>query len=253
MRFPNKQTRMKRLFLLLALLPPLLSTAKVPVESDIKARIEDPASVYYYPNLLLRYEQADSTLTADDCHYLYYGYAYQPQYRPLESDPARDRFYEALARLNVDAPSDDDLRAVIAAGTETLAADPFSPQVLNLLSFAHAQLGEEAQAAAYRDRMGLVLATIERSGDGLTEATPWHILMYGHALDLLAAKNIPVRESSIVSRTVEYIPRVKKDDDGVKGYYFDYGRIYWKKPEQGYKRERSWQFNNLKPWKKETE
>ena len=66
---------MKRLLILWLLLP-LLSAAKVPVESDIKARIEDPASGQYYPNLRLRYEQADSTLTADDYHYLYYGYAY---------------------------------------------------------------------------------------------------------------------------------------------------------------------------------
>ena len=54
---------MKRLLILWLLLP-LLSAAKVPVESDIKARIEDPASEQYYPNLRLRYEQADSTLTA---------------------------------------------------------------------------------------------------------------------------------------------------------------------------------------------
>ena len=92
-----------------------------------------------------------------------------------------------------------------------------------------------------------MLATIEASGDGLTEKTPWHILRFSHAEDLLAAKNIPVRESSVISRTVEYIPRVKRDENGVKGYYFDYGRIYWKKPSQPYKRERSWQFNNLKP------
>ena len=39
---------MKRLLILWLLLP-LLSAAKVPVESDIKARIEDPASEQYYP------------------------------------------------------------------------------------------------------------------------------------------------------------------------------------------------------------
>ena len=105
---------MKRLLILWLLLP-LLSAAKVPVESDIKARIEDPASEQYYPNLRLRYEQADSTLTAEDYHYLYYGYAYQPQYRPLETNPALDRFYETLARLNVDAPADTDLLAAESA------------------------------------------------------------------------------------------------------------------------------------------
>ena len=34
----------------------------------------------------------------------------------------------------------------------------------------------------------------------------------------------------------------------MKGYYFDYSRIYWNKPENyTFKRERTWQFNNLKP------
>lgn len=240
-----KRTLIPILVLLLSM--PMLLSAKVPVEEDIKARISDPASPSYYPNLLLRYEQADSTLTDDDYHYLYYGYAYQPLYTPLENDPALDRFYDALSRMDIGHPDSTALQQLVRTGRETLTADPFSPQVLNLLSFAYAQLGDLQNAAVCRDKMNHVLATIEASGDGLTEKTPWHILRFSHAEDLLAAKNIPVRESSVISRTVEYIPRVKRDENGVKGYYFDYGRIYWKKPSQPYKRERSWQFNNLKP------
>lgn len=243
---------MKKIVLLIALLSPLLLWAKTPVETDIKAQIEDPSSAFYYPNLRLRYEQADTTLTADDYHYLYYGYAYQPEYRPLESSAALDRFYEAVARLNVATPDTSDLQHIIDTGIEALSADPFSPQLLNMLSFAYAELGDSEHALAYRNRMGHILETIASSGDGLTEQTPWHILMYSHALDLLAVKDIPVRESSIISRSVEYIPRVKKDEQGVKGYYFDYSRIYWKRPEQGYQREHSWQFNNLKPWKSDS-
>lgn len=68
--------------------------------------------------------------------------------------------------------------------------------------------------------MNLVLATIESSGDGLTEETPWHILMYAHAFDLLAAKNIPVRESSIISRTVEYIPARQEGRKGSERVLF---------------------------------
>lgn len=33
-----------------------------------------------------------------------------------------------------------------------------------------------------------------------------------------------------------------------KGLYCDFGRVYWNKPEgYTYKRDRTWQFNNLKP------
>ena len=167
----------------------------------------------------------------------------------METNPALDRFYETLARLNVNAPADTDLLAVIEAGTEALEADPFSPQVLNFLSFAHAQRGDTAQAAAYRDKMNLVLATIESSGDGLTEETPWHILMYAHAFDLLAAKNIPVRELDHQPHGGVHPARQEGRKGSERVLFRLRPHLLGKKPEQGYKRERSWQFNNLKPWK----
>ena len=68
---------------------------------------------------------------------------------------------------------------------------------------------------------------------------------------MLAAKNIPVRESSIISRTVEFVPLTAPytvEGKKRRGFYFDFGRVYWNKPEgYTYKRDRTWQFNNLKP------
>ena len=47
-----------------------------------------------------------------------------------------------------------------------------------------------------------------------------------------------------VPLTVPYVVEGKKR----KGFYFDFGRVYWNKPEgYTYKRDRTWQFNNLKP------
>lgn len=239
---------MKRLLILWLLLP-LLSAAKVPVESDIKARIEDPASEQYYPNLRLRYEQADSHPHGRRLPLPLLRLRLPAAVPPVGDEPRTRPFLRNARTAERRRTADTDLLAVIEAVRRRWKPIR-SRRRCSTFSRSPTHSGATtAQAAAYRDKMNLVLATIESSGDGLTEETPWHILMYAHAFDLLAAKNIPVRESSIISRTVEYIPRVKKDEKGVKGYYFDYGRIYWKKPEQGYKRERSWQFNNLKPWK----
>ena len=67
---------MKRLLLLLLLIP-ALAAAKVPEEDNIIDRTMDSESPYYYPALMLRYNAGDATLTDEDYHYLYYGYAYQ--------------------------------------------------------------------------------------------------------------------------------------------------------------------------------
>ena len=58
-------------------------------------------------------------------------------------------------------------------------------------------------------------------------------------------------KARIVSRTVEFVPLTVPyvvEGKKRKGFYFDFGRVYWNKPEgYTYKRDRTWQFNNLKP------
>ena len=65
--------------------------------------------------------------------------------------------------------------------------------------------------------------------------------------DYIASKGWSYGKAQVISRTVEYVP-FEVARNKVKGYYFDYSRIYWNKPENyTFKRERTWQFNNLKP------
>ena len=72
--------------------------------------------------------------------------------------------------------------------------------------------------------------------------------MFSHAYDLLASKGYQYGQSRIISRNVEYVPLTKKSEDRVKGFYFDYSRVYRNKPDEVIiKRDRTWQFNNLKP------
>lgn len=237
--------------LLALLLLPLTLTAKVPVEEDIINRTMNSESPYYYASLLLRYNAGDSTLTDDDYHYLYYGFAYQDAYKPLENNPFIDKVLMLAATIDPDAPHRDTLEELIVVGKEALAKDPFSPKLLNLMAFAYGALGDKAQEEAYFRRMNGVLRTIIASGDGLTQHSPRHILMFDHALDQLSSEGIAYGKSRVISRTVEFVPLnvpTVIENKKRRGYYFDFSRIYWNKPEgYTYKRDRTWQFNNLKP------
>ena len=143
------------------------------------------------------------------------------------------------------------LDAMLYVGEDALARDPFSPKILNLMAYAHGALGNKLQEKMYYNKVKGVLRAIEDSGDALTQKTPRHILMFDHALDVMASEGYTYGKSRIISRTVEFIPFTAPrmvGDKKRKGLYYDFGRVYWNKPEgYTYKRDRTWQFNNLKP------
>ncbi|MBQ1225422.1 MAG: DUF4919 domain-containing protein [Alistipes sp.] len=238
---------MRRVVILFVALFTLVEmSAQTPINESILAKISDVNSHLYYPNLILRYKEGGA-MSDEEYHHLYYGYAYQATYRPLEVNPAMTRVQEIMARLSIDTPSVYDIDELIAAGIAAMEHDPFSPQLLNILAYAYGASGDKVREKAYADHLAGVLRTIERSGNGLKERTPMHIIMFSHGLDYIASKNINYLKGRIISRNVEFVP-FDFPKNKVKGYYFDYSRIYWNKPENyTFKRERTWQFNNLKP------
>ena len=193
----------------------------------------------------------DETLTDEDYHYLYYGYAYRDEYKPLAVNPDLDKMLMLASGIDPDKPDRATLETMVSVGNDALKRDPFSPKILNLMSFAYGALGDKEQEKAWSDRMNGVIRTILGSGDGFTQKTPRHVLMFDHALDVLAAEGLSFGKARIVSRTVEFVPLVVPyvvEGKKRKGFYFDFSRVYWNKPEgYTYQRDRTWQFNNLKP------
>ena len=237
---------MKPLLLLFTVLLPLvISAQRVPDNKDIQYRISDTSSPYFYPVLFERYMNGDTTLTLDDYYYLYYGYPYQDAYKPLEPITAEDRVLDIFARQS--QPNIIESEEIIKYGKEVMKADPFSPRNLNFMTYAYGVLSDTLNGRINADRLAKVLATIESSGTGLKEDSPWHVLQFSHSVDVLAARNLDPLKRRVVTRTVEYISLMKPDGK-VKGYYFDFGRVYWKRPETlPEKRVKGFEINGIKP------
>ncbi len=221
---------------------------RVPDEDDILHQTLSATSPYYYTNLMLKYRNGLEGLTQEEYFYLYYGYLYQESYRPFVENRALDEMLLIMSSVDVEMPSVAQLQSLIESGMEAMELDPFNPKVLNMLAFAYGALGDAQREQLYFDHLNGVLHTIESSGTGLKESSPWHILMFSHAYDLLASKGYQYGQSRIISRNVEYVPLTKVLKDRIKGFYFDYSRVYRNKPDEVViKRDRTWQFNNLKP------
>lgn len=231
---------------LLTAIVTLTTTAQVPNNDNIFAAINDSNSPYYYPNLMMRYLSGD-TLTDQEYHHLYYGYAYQAAYRPLNDNPGMTKVQNIMARIAIETPSVIDIDQLIAACSEAMEYDPFSPKLLNIMAYAYGTAGDTVRENTYASHLQAILRTIAASGTGEKEKEPMHIIFFSHGVDFIAAKGWNQRKGKIISREVEFIPfEVPKNK--VKGYFFDYSRVYWNKPDDyTFQRERTWQFNNLKP------
>lgn len=215
----------------------------VPDEDDIFNRVMTSDSPYYYPPMMIRYLAGDTTLTDEHYYYLYYGFAYDEQYDAHAVLPGENRILEIFA--SAPQPSKAQARVIIEAARENMLVDPFNPGNINMMTYAYGILGDTINEMISADRFERILRAIESSGTGRKENSPWHVLRFTHANDVIAAKGYRIESRQVRTRTVEYI-RLEKNPDNLKGLFFDFGRVYWK-PYEGepVRRKSKWMLNDI--------
>ena len=217
---------------------------RVPDNEDILTRTIDIESPYFLDRLMAKYFAGEQTLTDEEMHYLYYGYAYSESYKPLEPISAEDRVLAVVEEIMTE-PTEERMRRLVDSAMEVMERDPFSPKNLNLLAFAYGSLGDTTNERRCFERMNGVIRTIESSGTGEKESSPMHVLRFEHAADVIYARGLNIKKREVVSRTSEYIFLTMKDERGNMGFYFDFSRVYWVKNNNPQREERTWSINNM--------
>lgn len=224
------------------------NSRKIYVKPDydrIALEIADPTSPYYYPVLYDRYRKGDTTLTVNDFRYLYYGYPEQDNYRPLLYNTYADSL-DRVFRRRIE-PTPEDYRRVVYYAEKILQEQPFSMRDLNALAFAYQKLDEPELAARQFFKLRGVYDAIRTTGDGLSEKNPMFIVYLKDWEDVLNLMNARFTRSVVVSSTVLYVAVSNMPVKRNKGYYFDYGEVYKRKPDylEDIKKQRKLEINPL--------
>lgn len=245
-----------RYYLLAALFAVILSPAawaqnntypQAPDNDMILAEIIEPASPSNYLSLFSRYTVGDTTLNLEDYRRLYYGFVWQDAYKPFEPVPARERL---LMLFEKKGHTVDDCLQIIENAKEVMRSDPFSPSNINFMIYAYGAIGDTVNERINYHRLRMIEQAILSTGTGVKEASPWHIINFAHAVDIMGGMDLPYKKAMVVSRSVEFFPLIGRGPQGEKGYYFNFERVYWKRPDKiPEKRSAGWEFNGL-PLKK---
>ncbi len=174
------------------------------------------------PNLMQRYKINDTSLTVQDYHLLYYGYALQPGFNPEKDTELRQQLNN---EFNDAGKGDADYAAIKEISTKILDILPFDIRTLDPAIYSAEMLKDHSTATKLEFRMGRIIETIFNSGDGLKEETPFYVISLANIPDMaralgFEAVNIVPEQSGNL-----YYFRVKENDFGINGFYF---RIFGK-------------------------
>ena len=211
------------LFLLMMSVAALAQTFSKPDYKDIEKQVTDMSSPLHYQKLFARFQSADSTLTASEYSYLYYGTLYSDGYSPYAVSKHSAELKPILAKNGL-APEDID--KLIEVEQKVLADMPFSIRDLNILAFAYSKKGDKQAEERTRRKLFGIINAIMSSGDGKTEKTAFHVISVAHEYELLPALGVRFGgKQSLTDSKCDYL-ELAPNEKGIKGLYFDVSAVF---------------------------
>ena len=179
--------------------------------------ISNKGSQHYYPKLMKRYLNSDSSLTLKEKGLLYYGFVFQDEFK---ND--RNRLYKDSLRIffSVDSLSDLDAGKIIQFTDSILIENPFNLRALNYRAFAFDHQGKKERSRGVIFRINVVLSAILNSGYGLSSDSPFYVIRESDEYAVIDAMGfLFAGKHEKIDGKYDYLT-ISGSDKGVDGLYF---------------------------------
>lgn len=153
-----------------------------PNYSQIESNVKSQSSSFYYPNLLKKYFDANSSMSLEEARHLYYGYVFHENYVPTDTSSYNNKLAITLSRGSF-TPSD--YAEILEYSNALLLQDPFNLRALNAKLLVLAQQNNTEEYKKVAQQRSIVQNAIVSTGDGMTEKTAFYVIKVAHEYDIL--------------------------------------------------------------------
>lgn len=188
-----------------------------PNYKQIERNVKDTSSPYYYPNLLERYLDGDSTFNTEERRHVYFGYVYQSQYIPSDTSEYNGKLAEILSKQSFTA---QDYNNILLYADALLQEDPFNLRALNAKLLVYAQQNSVPEYMKVMNQRKIVQDAIVSTGDGMSEKTPFYVIKVAHEYDLLGFLGYKFGGSDKIVKNCNYLT-LAPNRFGVERVYFE--------------------------------
>jgi hypothetical protein len=195
------------------------SSYEKPDYEQIKTEIQDSSSVFYYPQLLKRFEVADTYLTDEEFRYLYYGYLFQKEYKPYLVLPEEKELNTYLGSSEL---KEEDYDKIISLLASALSKSPFDLRKMNFLAYIYHLKNDNIMEIRTAYKFDGIMRTILSSGDGKTCETGYHVISVSNEYAVLDFLKAEIRRQYFKNGCDNF--KVKNEDD----IYFDVRQFFGK-------------------------
>ena len=213
----------KLLFFLILIFPVVnAQDEKNPVDFDIiRDNISNRFSDSYYPKLMKRYQENDTTLTESDFRNLYYGYTLQEDYNPY-----RISHYSVIVKDFASATVAEKVQcdSLIKYGELAVADFPFDIRSMNLLIYGYKCKKDEEKMKYWAYKLTGIIDAILSTGDGNSADSPIQVIYAPHEYEVIHRFGLNVKSNTLMPPNMEFI-EVEDNKFNIEGYYFDISRV----------------------------
>ena len=183
---------------------------------QIKTLTSEITSANYYPTLLNRFIEADSTLSSKQLHFLYYGKYSQTFYHPYDPVDGQTEMYNSIELKEFDA--------ALIYGQRAFDLDPLDLKTLFGLSLCHYYLGNEIKMDKYLLMYYSLISVILESGTGTSEEEAFVVMSISDEYELINTLHKKVKKQKLINGTTDLIYLQKSKDkelNFLKKLYFN--------------------------------
>jgi len=176
--------------------------------SEVKQAIEDSSSALYYPDLLSRLKEKDSTLKELDFHHLYYGAVFQSNYHPYGTTNAKRIFLELY--------SEKEYKKALKQGEIVLEENAVDLEILLKISICHLKLDNQDEKRIFARLYYSFLDVIYRSGKGTNADVAFVVTSVDHEYYIAGDLGLNVVYQQLIA-DCDLLSFSKKGQKKVKG------------------------------------
>lgn len=194
-----------------------------PDYTKIQQLTADKSGAYYYPKLMKRYANNDTTLSVYELHLLYYGAFFNDQDNigQFTNLDINDSIKLIAKKDNV---TDADKQQLIRLYLIKNKSNPFDLETLNVLYNLY-EMTNSPLSGYYRFKVTKLYDVILSTGDGRSTKSGFHVNSVPDEYSIVSALGFTSNGSQSLVDMCDYL-EVNKNEYDVPGIYFDVAQIF---------------------------